>query len=342
LHDGSNWKSTFRYVENNVPPPSPTGGTIWFDSTTNELKMYSNGSFQTISTIIGGTGPTVENHTTLDDKDIYVIKIGPNILAIFSNDTVTSSNLGTFDGVALNSVFPNGIEPGLNLSNKSKNLNFDSATEVKIENRNTGKISFVSNNSKIFEIDKSTDLMNVFSNFTVSGKTVLNNSLDINTTSYIRIPVGNNAQRPTPPNIGMMRFNTDTGRVEFFDGTFWIELRTITDSINVDVSPEFSIPVNSNVTYTIPGLSSSPKLFFAFAICKIASGGYLVGDEILLAHQTDFDESSGPNRDFFATWSQGNILGFSARGPVRAPLKSGTGFFVLSSPNFNLIFKWIK
>ena len=37
----------------------------------------------------------------------------------------------------------------------------------------------------------------------------------------IVIPTGNSAQRPDIPNFGMIRFNTDSGLVEFFNGTVW-------------------------------------------------------------------------------------------------------------------------
>jgi hypothetical protein len=39
--------------------------------------------------------------------------------------------------------------------------------------------------------------------------------------SGVVIPTGNSAQRPNIPNFGMIRFNTDTGFVEFFNGTIW-------------------------------------------------------------------------------------------------------------------------
>jgi hypothetical protein len=37
----------------------------------------------------------------------------------------------------------------------------------------------------------------------------------------IVIPTGSSAQRPDIPNFGMIRFNTDSGLVEFFNGTLW-------------------------------------------------------------------------------------------------------------------------
>jgi hypothetical protein len=37
----------------------------------------------------------------------------------------------------------------------------------------------------------------------------------------IRIPTGSAANRPDNPTFGMIRFNTDTGFCEFYNGTLW-------------------------------------------------------------------------------------------------------------------------
>ena len=42
----------------------------------------------------------------------------------------------------------------------------------------------------------------------------------INDTGYLRLPVGTTAQRPTP-SAGMMRFNSSTGKVEYYTGSAW-------------------------------------------------------------------------------------------------------------------------
>lgn len=37
----------------------------------------------------------------------------------------------------------------------------------------------------------------------------------------VQIPVGNNADRPDSPVFGMIRFNTEAGYCEFYNGTVW-------------------------------------------------------------------------------------------------------------------------
>lgn len=54
---------------------------------------------------------------------------------------------------------------------------------------------------------------------------------EIDTTGYLRIPVGTTAQRPASPETGMVRINTDASGytspiVEYYDGTEWKSLYT--------------------------------------------------------------------------------------------------------------------
>jgi hypothetical protein len=42
--------------------------------------------------------------------------------------------------------------------------------------------------------------------------------------SGVVLPTGSSANRPENPNFGMIRYNTDSGLVEFFNGTIWSSL----------------------------------------------------------------------------------------------------------------------
>ena len=46
-------------------------------------------------------------------------------------------------------------------------------------------------------------------------------TFDVGGTGSMKIPVGTTAQRPSSPVAGMMRFNTDTGKMEIYNGTSW-------------------------------------------------------------------------------------------------------------------------
>jgi hypothetical protein len=44
--------------------------------------------------------------------------------------------------------------------------------------------------------------------------------------SGVVIPTGSAAQRPDSPNFGMIRYNTDSGLVEFYNGSVWLTVST--------------------------------------------------------------------------------------------------------------------
>ena len=48
-------------------------------------------------------------------------------------------------------------------------------------------------------------------------------ALEIQNVDYLQDPAGTTAQRPTPA-AGMMRFNTSTALMEFYNGTTWLNL----------------------------------------------------------------------------------------------------------------------
>ena len=49
----------------------------------------------------------------------------------------------------------------------------------------------------------------------------------INDTGYLRLPVGTTVQRPTA-SAGMMRFNSSTGKVEYYTGSAWVNFEILT------------------------------------------------------------------------------------------------------------------
>lgn len=53
-----------------------------------------------------------------------------------------------------------------------------------------------------------------------------NNLLIINTSSGMILPLGNTLQRPDPAESGTARFNSETLRIEFYDGNSWQEITT--------------------------------------------------------------------------------------------------------------------
>ena len=46
----------------------------------------------------------------------------------------------------------------------------------------------------------------------------------VNDTGFLKLPTGSSPQRPGSPTVGMIRYNTDLGYVESYNGSAWVEL----------------------------------------------------------------------------------------------------------------------
>jgi phage protein U/cytoskeletal protein CcmA (bactofilin family) len=75
------------------------------------------------------------------------------------------------------------------------------------------------------------------------GKVVKLNSIE-----SVTLPKGTTAQRPSLPEAGMVRFNTDINQYEGYDGTSWIRLQGVYDSdYNTYITAELTPGANDNV-----------------------------------------------------------------------------------------------
>ncbi len=63
-----------------------------------------------------------------------------------------------------------------------------------------------------------------------SAPVVINNYLDVNTQSHVRVAAGTTAQRPATGAVGMVRYNSDDNRYEGHNGTDWVGLGGLIDS----------------------------------------------------------------------------------------------------------------
>jgi hypothetical protein len=48
-------------------------------------------------------------------------------------------------------------------------------------------------------------------------------ALELKFTDYLLPPVGTTAQRPTP-SVGMLRYNSTTTKLEYYNGSAWISI----------------------------------------------------------------------------------------------------------------------
>jgi len=76
--------------------------------------------------------------------------------------------------------------------------------------------------------------------------------------SGVVIPTGSAAQRPVIPNFGMIRYNTDLGLVEFYNGSVWGSLSpsgsisyTVDDFTGNGVQTVFTMSIAESVAQNI-------------------------------------------------------------------------------------------
>jgi hypothetical protein len=105
---------------------------------------------------------------------------------------------------------------GVNINDLAEPVaNTDAATKFYVDSQ-TGNLTSIGNLS-ISNTTISTSLATANITLAPTG----NSDVIIDTVSGLVLPVGDTAQRPSPAQTGTVRFNTDSDRVEIYDGTNW-------------------------------------------------------------------------------------------------------------------------
>lgn len=93
--------------------------------------------------------------------------------------------------------------------------------------------------------------------------------------SGVVMPTGSSAQRPIVANFGMIRYNTEIGLVEFYNGTVWNTLST-GGSISYTVDDFTGNGVTTFFTMTIPESVAENIIVFVGSIYQDPATSYTV------------------------------------------------------------------
>lgn len=144
-------------------------------------------------------------------------------------------------GPMLNSTLNRG---GIDLTISNANITIGNVTFANVGNVNAGNVNINNLLDPVANSDAATKgyvLSQISGNVTTIGNLTVNNTtiststananinIDPNGTGTFTIigtngfvvPVGNVAQRPSPVSAGTLRFNSEYGRLEYYDGTEW-------------------------------------------------------------------------------------------------------------------------
>ena len=190
-------------------------GDVTFDSNSDQMNLQNNVA---ISGNLDVTGDiTIGGNVTIGDETTDSISITAGIGSDLKPAVDNLYDLGTATK-RWNTVF-------------TRELQTDS---IKIDNN---VIQTIDSNADLELRTNGTGNVNV-ENFSFNGNTISNtNDITINPstgvfrvdgTGAVKVPAGTTAERPGSPALGMLRYNTDTGFFEGYDGN-WIPLAGVSD-----------------------------------------------------------------------------------------------------------------
>ena len=118
----------------------------------------------------------------------------------------------------------------------------------------------------------------------------------INGTQSLLIPVGSNAQRPTAA-TGQIRYNTDLGRFEGYNGTVWTQLGGISDvDQNTYILPESAPNANDNLmTFVAGGVNVATLSSTTFTVNQVDVDNIRLSGNAITATNSDGDIVLSPN-----------------------------------------------
>lgn len=93
--------------------------------------------------------------------------------------------------------------------------------------------------------------------------------------SGVVLPVGSTANRPSNPNFGLIRYNTDTGYVEYFNGVAFQSLST-GGSLNYTVDQFTGTGAQTVFTMSLQESSATQIIVFVGSIYQTPTTAYTV------------------------------------------------------------------
>lgn len=255
-----------------------TGGNI---NTNGQVVASGNVSGGNLSTVGNVSANNISSQGAItavgnvSGENIY----GGNLYLTGSADITGSANISNIS-ITGNSISSDSgvIELG---SNANVSITGGSADYI-LSTDGTGNLVWIAGNSIVGALG------NLTINNTTIGSSLANANITleptgtglviIDTTTGLVIPSGTTAEQPNPAPVGTVRFNTDAGRLEVYDGVEW-------DSVAAGVTNQLFNGDNSTVTFALDRSSTSAATLVMFnGVVQVPAVAYIVtGNSITFA-----------------------------------------------------------
>lgn len=167
-----------------------------------------------------------------------------------------------------------------------------------------------------------------------------NGIVEINSNQALKVPVGTQAQRPTVPQAGMVRYNTTINQFEGYNGSTWSQLGGVIDNDrNTYIVPEITPGSNDNTLYFVTdGVLSATLNSSAFSVNKLQVDDTEINGNVIRTTTTNTDLQllgNGTGGVLFDNlkFADNSITNVSS-GAVTELKSTGTGYYRIVGNSF--------
>lgn len=147
---------------------------------------------------------------SISNANVGINTVSPaSALEVAGNVTVGNVVISNIGNIDVGNIWINNLNDPVANSDAATKFYVDEQTS-NIGNANIGNLNIT---------DTTISSVNTNANISIDPNGT-GTFIIVGTNGFV-MPVGNTAQRPSPVGPGTMRFNTETGRVEYYDGTEW-------------------------------------------------------------------------------------------------------------------------
>jgi hypothetical protein len=282
-----------------------------------DLELRANGTGNVIipndSLTVGQNLNVTSGITNLNNVNVTGTLTANNLT---TNNTITLSSFNTGD------ILISGNVITTTLSNSNLELRANGTGYILAENLEFNSSSIIGTVAE--------DI-----NLTPSGTGIVS----INSNQSLRIPIGTELQRPTIPQAGMIRFDSDSNYYEGYTGSYWIRLGGVFDvDNNTYILPETSPGSNENTLYFYTGGTLSATLDSNnFTVNKLSVDDTEIDGNVIRTTTTNTDLEFLPNGTgtvVFDNFKFGNnIILNTTAGAVTEFRSTGQGYYHIVGTN---------